>query len=401
MGKIKLLFQNNIKLFAQKKILISSAIIFPIIFFILFSLIFISHDDVSKIPIAVIDEDQTELSSDTMMRLKDNDALKIMSTDIGEAHKLLNSNRIEGIFILKEGFDKGITSSSYEGIIKLIYLDSSPIGPALSDIIASDIMMPIAVYKAANQSEIFGKDYGYTDMFDKTVAIGYKLINEAYFDMPIDSQVVMPKTLLEQDIDIQKILRVNTTIGYSLIVLSFVLMFINGHLIGQWQIKRRLIVSGFKAYHFYIADTLSFIATGFLIMLLQIIVLIIGLRITNLNVVITLLYAMSLHVILLSQLVLLLTSLIQDKSKYQSIIAPLLFILGLVGGAFWSTEVLSKDIIQIVQLSPIYWTLQWISDSLVHLKSSGHYLQYFAYIFILLIGSIGVYQYRINKLQNP
>lgn len=401
MGKIKTIIINNIKLFSQKRLLLLSAIVFPVLFFFLFSMIFISHEDVDKIPIAIIDEDQTELSSDTMMRLRDNHALKIMSTELEEANRLLNSNRIEGIFILKEGFEEGLIASSYENSVALIYLESSPIGPALSDIIASDMMMPIAVYKAANQAEIIGKDYGYNDMFEKTVAIGQTLIRDAYFEMVIDSQVVIPRTLLEEAIDIQEILRINTTIGYSLIVFSFVLMFINGHMVGMWQIKKRLIISGYKAYHFYIADTLSFILTGFILMLCQIIILIIGLKITQLEVIITMMYAMTLHVVFLSQLVLLLTSLIQDKSKYQSVIAPLLFLLGLLGGAFWSTEVLSDDIIQLVQISPIYWTLQWIGDSLIHLESKGHHLQYILYIIVFTLSSIGVYQYRINKLQNP
>lgn len=401
MGKINIILKNNLKLFFQKKWLIVSALLFPLMFFALFSLLFISYEGIHQIPIAVIDDDATPLSSDTMMQLKDNPALHVRTTTLKEAHQLLRNQKIEGIFILKSGFEKGIMTSEYQNIIQLIYLDDSPIGPALSDIIASDIMTPLTLYKAANEASKIGSTYGYDHLFDNTVRIGKTLIHESYFSMPIDSQIIMPKTLIEQDIDSQKLLRVNTTIGYCVVVMTFILMFINSQLVDGWSVKKRLMVSGFKSYHFYLGDTIAFVISGSIIMMLQVLLLVVGLKIHQPHAIIHMIAALTCHVILISQLVLLLTALFKKKTTYQSLIAPLIFIMGLLGGAFWSTDVLSQSLLPIIRLSPIYWTLKWINYGMMPVTSQDQPLQYAGYIVFVLLLTIGIYHYKQNKLRNP
>jgi len=400
MGKIILLTKHNIKLFFQKKALVVLSIIFPIIFFMFFSILFTNYDDIDKIPIAVIDQDNTDLSKKIMTSLDRNIALKVISHQLEESEKLLKNNRIEAIFILTEGFEEAIKTTNYDNSVDLIYLDKSNIGPALSDIVASDLMMPISIYKAANQSKKYEKTHDYKNMYDKTQFIGEQLVEESFFEMPIISTVVVPYQQVDHEINITKVLTVNTTIGYSIVVFSFVILFINGHLMDGWSSKKRLLVANISPIQMYIADNLSILFTGLVILIAQVIIFVIGLGIRDIHAISTMVISLSLHIVFLSQLIIILTSLLQSKTKYQGIIAPLLFILGMLGGAFWSTELLSNDIIKFIQITPIYQTLTWIKNSLLHMGTPD-YAYYCMFLFGMIIISWSIYFMKVRKLRHP
>jgi hypothetical protein len=402
MGKIKILVSINIKLFFQKRLLVLATLLFPVLFYIFFSIIFTNYDDVSKIPVTVIDEDHTIVSTQVMDNLTSNMALKIVSADYKEAVKLLDNNRIEAIFILTKGFEDKIKHSDYTEAIQLVHLDKSAIGPALSDIIASEVMMSVAVYKAANESLLFETTHGYEELFRKTEAKGLQLVEDSFFDMGVNSTVLTPHAQLEEEFDVSTLLKINTTLGYSLIVFSFSLMFSNGHLIDQWQLKKRLIMSGYKSIHFFISELATIIITGILIVIIMIAITIMGLGLTNISTILTIATTLILHILFMSQLILVLTTVMKDKTKYQSIIAPIIFILGLLGGAFWSTELLSDSVIVIAKLSPIYWSLELIKNSMLQqVHSSSILLNYLFFVVMMLPITFSIYRFNISKLSNP
>jgi len=399
MDKIKILLQQNIKLFFKNRILVLTTLLFPIVFYVFFSVLFTSYDDVHKIPVAVIDHDQSRISIDIMDKLNHHHALNVTTPDLKEAEKLLENNRIEAIFILKEGFEDKIKASDYEDAIQLIHLDKSAVGPALSDILASEVMMPIAVYKAANESLRFEKSHDYQSLFTKTEAKGYQLIEDSYFEMSVESSVIVPNAQMEESLDIANLLKLNTTIGYSLIVLTIALMFANGYLIDNWSLKERLVTIGYRSVHLYLGEWLSVFLTGSIIILIQLFILYFGLDISFSSLKVIAL-ALILHIIFLSHLVIVISSFTRDKRKYQSIIAPLIFFLGLLGGAFWTTELLSESVLFIARLSPIYWTLNIIKDSMLQYNQDTNVLlNYFLVILSISPIILGIYsrQYKANK----
>jgi ABC-type polysaccharide/polyol phosphate export permease len=402
MGKIKILVSINIKLFFQKRLLVLATLLFPVLFYIFFSIIFTNYDDVSKIPVTVIDEDHTIVSIQVMDNLTSNMALKIVPADYKKAVKLLDNNRIEAIFILTKGFEDKIKQSDYTEAIQLVHLDKSAIGPALSDIIASEVMMSVAVYKAANESLLFETTHGYKELFKKTETKGLQLVEDSFFDMGVNSTVLTPRAQLEEEFDVSTLLKINTTLGYSLIVFSFSLMFSNGHLIDQWQLKKRLIMTGYKSIHFFISELSTIIITGILIVIIMIAITIMGLGLTNISTILTIATTLILHILFMSQLILVLTTVMKDKTKYQSIIAPIIFILGLLGGAFWSTELLSDSVIVIAKLSPIYWSLELIKNSMLQqVHSSSILLNYLIFVVMMLPITFIIYRFNISKLSNP
>ncbi|MBI9015242.1 MAG: ABC transporter permease [Clostridiales bacterium] len=404
MEKIIILTRTNMSIFFKNKVLLVITLLLPILFYIFFSLIFTEYEDINRIPIAVLDEDHTILSNDVMTALQNNQSLKVLTTDLKESNRYLKNNRIEAIFVLKKGFESAIQRTDTDGIIKLIYLDKSAIGPALSDIIASDVMMQLAIYKAANQAVFYGDKYGYDNLYDKTVAVGTAFVDESYFNMAIETRIITPNTQLEETINITKILKANTTFGYSIIVFSFILMFSNGYLFENQETNKRLMMSGYKDHHIYFSQLLSIILCGLIIVVIQSVLMTFGMGIIDLTTFVTILITLSLHVVFLANLVLMLSIIVKNKTSYQSIIAPILFLLGLIGGAFWSTELLSKSIAFVSYVSPIYWSLKIMNASILtnqSINSLEILLSYFGFTIILTIISLSIFKQAQHKIRHP
>ncbi len=407
MEKIISLTKLQSRIFFKNKVLIIVSILFPIIFSTFFSLIFTNYDDVNKIPIAVIDNDNSNLSEEVIHNLKENNSINATLTDLDKAMSLIKSNRIEAIFIFKNGFERLITTSEYEQSISVLYLDKSAVGPALGDIVASDIMTSLSIYKAANTAVEYNKQYNLNsnDIYNKTVATGELFVKESLFEMKTDITILTPSSDIINDINMDRILKTNITFGFTLIILSFVILFANGHIIEPYNVNttKQLISYGYKTYDLYLGNILSIFITGSLIVFGQLIFFIVGLKIYNIVSILTLLIILLLHLLFLSNFVVLFTSLLKNKVKYQSIIAPILFLLGLLGGAFWSVEFLSKDIRWVSYLSPIYWSLKVMNGTILGqqgLNVPTIILLYSLFIILLTAISTILYNLFIRQLRS-
>lgn len=368
MGKIIALIEAYLRIFLKKKWLILFTIAFPVLFFIFFSMVFTNYEDVNKIPIGLVDEDQTLLSHHVGRQLLENPAIKIVSSDYDESLKLLKNNRIEAIFILKQGYADHIQTSAIDNAIDLIYLDKSSIGPTLGDIIASAAISDIAIFKAATTGERYGQKFGYENLYDTIIINGYNFIAANQFEMTIHSTVRTPQALLDEDINIQRILKLNITFGFTLVVLSFVILFSNSHFIDDRQsgVFNKLIASGYHSHHLFISQFLSILISAVTVVIIQMILYSFGLGLLSLRAVLIMGVVFILHIVFLTNLITILTVFIKDKTKYQSLIAPLIFFLGLIGGAFWSIEFLSGSFQWLSYFSPFYWSLRMLNGVMLN-----------------------------------
>lgn len=403
MGKINAIYQAYIKIFFQKKWLVFFSIVFPIIFFIFFSFIFTNYDDVNKIPIGLINEDQSVMSTRIINALKDNDALKVISEDPLESDKLLKNNRIEAIFIFKEGFEEAIMTTTFDQSIQLIYLDKSSIGPTLGDIIASEVITDLAIYKSANTGLIYEKRYDLNDIFDQIVYTGKAFVDKNHFEMEVDTIVRGPKSLIDEDLNIQKILKLNITFGFTLVVFTLVMFFAHSHLIdSKTSLTDRLYPAGYTYKEIFFGEYAAVYISALLIAFIQLLIFIIGLNFYGFKQIIL----MAITLVLLSgfsvNMILMLTLNLRNKTKYQSFITPFVFFLGLIGGAFWSTEFLSSSFKWVSYGSPFYWSLKLLNG--VVLNQETHYIKIISVFLlfnivlsIITLSSYKLHYYRIRK----
>lgn len=398
MEKINLLLKYYLRLFLKNKVLLIFSIIFPLIFYIFFSMIFTDYEAVNKVPIAVIDEDQSQLSQKMLSNLSNHQAINLRTTDKEEAFKLIERNFIEAIFILKEGFQENLKDSNFDGSIQLIYLDKSNIAPAMGDIVASAIITDLAIYKAANTSKQFEARYTLDNLFSKTEKKGYELLETNSFEMTVESQVKKPNSLLKEDINIQKFLKSHVTLGFSLVVFSFVFLFSSSYIIDskKYGVEEKLLTIGFKSHHLFWGQWTTLLVCAFLMSFFQVIFMIINFKLFDLNQILLLLLTYGLHSFFLINLTLIFTRLINQKHKYQSLLAPLIFLLGLVGGAFWSVELLSDTFQWASNLSPFYWSLNLLDQMILNVMNES-YLNIILYylIFNLAFLSLNLVFYHL------
>ena len=396
-GKIKTLVLTYNKIFFKNKPLLLFSIVFPILFYMFFTLIFTNYDDIQKVPIGVIDQDQSQLSQKMLDDLLDHPSLSVETTSLSEADHMIKRNKIEAIFIIKPGFEDGIKASDYAASIQLVYLDKSNIGPALGDIFASSIISDLAIYKAANMSVLYEKRYGLEPLFEKTESMGYDLLESNTFEMTVISEVLKPGAVENETLDIQSILKSHTTFGFSLVVFSFIFLFANSFLIDNKAlgIEKKLITLGYKSHELFLGQWLSLAVTGLFMTCFQIIFIMIAFRITLFSQIILILLTYLMHYLLLINITMLLTRAITSKNRYQSLAAPLIFILGLTGGAFWSVELLSDSFLWASNISPFYWSLKLLDGMMLTGKDaqlSKILLAYLSFNGIFLCINISFYR---------
>lgn len=393
MDRIKALIQVNLKIYFQRQLLAWVTFIFPVLFFIFFSWLFTDYDNVDSIPIGLIDEDQSFLSQQVFQALQENPSLNVYDVSFQQASKDLEYNRIEAIVTLKSGFEKGIENNDYKEIVRLTYLDKSVIAPALTDILVSDMLTYVTLYKSANLGITYENRYDLENLYNKIVEEGQRLVEDEHFEMSVITQVVTPEEAIVIDTNISKLLKYNTTIGYSLMILAFILMISQSHLLENRPIKSRLLQSGYKRSQVFLGDLISIIIIGSIITFVQVITLWIGLKLTFVSTLIMTL-ALLAFVILLSLLIMLLTTFIKRKVVYQSMITPLLFVFGLIGGAFWSTELLAESFKKVAMISPIYWTLSAIHHSLLIMYQKSFTILLFYALSLVIFYGITYHCYR-------
>ena len=402
MEKINLLVKYYFNLFLKNKVLLIFSIIFPLVFYIFFSMIFTDYENVNEVPIAVIDEDLSQLSQKMLSNLSNHKAINLRTTDKDEAFKLLERNFIEAIFILKEGFQEKLKQSNFDGSIQLIYLDKSNIAPAMGDIVASAIISDLAIYKAANTSKQFESKYHLDNLFSKTEMKGYELLESNTFEMTIESQVKKPNSLLKEEINIQKLLESHVTLGFSLVVFSFVFLFSSSYIIDskKYGIEEKLLTMGFKSYHLFWGQWTSLLACALLMSFFQIAFIIVNFKLFDIKQIQILLFTYGLHSLFLINLTLIFTRLINQKHKYQSLLAPLIFLLGLVGGAFWSVELLSDTFQWASNLSPFYWSLNLLDQMILNVMNQRYLvimLYYLIFNFVFLSLNLVFYHLYFKK----
>lgn len=145
--------QLDLKLFLYNKLAIGVLASLVIIFGILTSGLSRELDKVSGIPIGIVDQDQTELSTEVVTKLKTMDGLVVKEAQQVKLEKELESGRIMALFILKEGYESRVKRCQVKNLITLQYLEGSKYASIISDIVAGAMMNQICLYKGIEYYE--------------------------------------------------------------------------------------------------------------------------------------------------------------------------------------------------------------------------------------------------------
>ncbi|MGE7781807.1 ABC transporter permease [Peribacillus sp. NPDC097264] len=105
------------------------------------------------IPIAIVDEDQTDFSGNLIKQMELQQRIVVKETSFDEADTLLSRNEVDSIFVLKKGFQAHILDDKRKESIELWTSPTSIASGIVREVVASEVTKVTSSVKAANRVE--------------------------------------------------------------------------------------------------------------------------------------------------------------------------------------------------------------------------------------------------------
>lgn len=104
-----------------------------------------------EIPIALVDEDRTELSITIAKRMKDQAKIHIHEVSSEQANRMLLRNDVDSVFVIKKGFQEKLLHEQRENTIEIWVTPSSMAVGIVKEVMASEVVRLTSNIKASEQ----------------------------------------------------------------------------------------------------------------------------------------------------------------------------------------------------------------------------------------------------------
>lgn len=381
MDKWFLLIHMRLRLMGQNRKLLALVLLGPVLVALFTGTIFKDFTGMQAVPIALIDEDDSGLSREIVLAVQEHSALQVVTEDMSEAIRLLERSEVEAIFTIRRDFSAQVMDGSYDEVIQLTFLDQNYIAVALGDILAREVMPHVTRHAAANRALALTGDEG---AYDKTLDKVAQLLTADQFELKLRDQLVNPDKGNPLSADAPDVLPTRLTAGFSLIAAALFISygavsFIReraqhtltrgrsaglpvywGWFAGQVVVAVAILLIQWPAYLRVVPAKHLFSPQAFLVLVC--------------------------YGIAMAGFTLLAGSAMKNPVLCQSVIAPGIFFMGLIGGAFWSLEYIPTTVKWISWLSPMYWGLEGLLNAWLY---SGNWSQTGLSCLVLLVMGLG------------
>lgn len=361
----------RIKILLQNKALLFISIIIPLLFFYFIGVIFNSSEDYSKIPISIIDEDNSDYSKEIINNISENELLRIVNVSLDKAFNLLYKNRIEAIYVFNRGLKEKILNEKLDEIVEVHYLHDSFLATGISDIIGGEILPFIGDVKAAKKVVRTYKKNNvndYENAFNKSLEYSSKLWEDKEFTLPITFKNRLPNSEDETYLNINTdVVHKQSLLGLSLVFSTIYLMFCSATIIKEREsyVYNRLKVIGYKLWEINLSNLIGIFIVGILLLNIHFVSFFRFIEVKNSVSILNGLLVYIAFIFCISSLVMLLTKLFSNGIALQSFALPFVIFIALLGGCIFSIELLPKKAIIFSKITPTYWGIDGLYKSLV------------------------------------
>ncbi|MFJ7748167.1 ABC transporter permease [Peribacillus sp. NPDC097295] len=105
------------------------------------------------VPIAIVDEDQTDFSRNVIKQMEVQQRIVVKETSFDDADILLSRNEVDSIFVFKKGFQEHILKDERKETIELWTSPTSIASGIVREVVASEVTKLTSSVKAANRVE--------------------------------------------------------------------------------------------------------------------------------------------------------------------------------------------------------------------------------------------------------
>ncbi len=380
------LINSEIKRILNKK----SFVIIFCIFLILSLLAIVKYKDGIKVDysveISVLDEDNSLRSKEFIEKLNANSAIKIVENkenSVEYLETMIKKSEINAGIVIPKNFFENLPDSKME----LIYSDLDVLAPALIDIISQDFINDVCERTMYNKIK---NQYSEKEA-DKAVKEFTDLKKESFFDLEVIKEPYNALSGLKSKASIDEINGLRTIFMY---VITFNLLFVGLSLQLFRQESRHLIsrmqVANKANRRYYISSSVVFSMLLITIPLLSCISIAFLLDM-KFSYLLFLIFSCLVCSLFIYSIMTLLTSLIKEENIAFSLNVILIIFLSMVGGAFFSIDIMPEEVIKIVSKSPFYLISETFYETV-----DGNIESIFTTLFYLLL-SLGIFSLNLKR----
>jgi len=133
------IFKNRLKIIFSDKLFIAAVILIPLAMSLIMGYIQ-RREKLGYIPVAVADEDQTDVTRLLIERFSDVEGIQVTLTGRDQALKLIREESVEAAIILYEGFTKRLYEGDFTEIVEIIKSPSTVSVDLLEEIFAAEVI---------------------------------------------------------------------------------------------------------------------------------------------------------------------------------------------------------------------------------------------------------------------
>ena len=166
---------HRLIILTKQPLLLALNILVPVVLAFLGGFFFHASTMEIRVPIALVDEDQSEYSQLVIARLQQDSAVRVLVLKREQAEQLLRRNKVDSIFVFQNGFEQKLLKNE-DYVIKIVKTPVSIASGLIREVVASQILRLSSNVLAANyvvakyrelglpaQQEVWKEAWEYTD----------------------------------------------------------------------------------------------------------------------------------------------------------------------------------------------------------------------------------------------
>lgn len=318
----------------------------------LFQAIFMNNANLTAVPIALVDEDQSASSKQVVSGILSKSVLNTSTMNFDTATEALNNHRVEAIVRIKTGFQKALVVGQYTELIDLIYLDRSTAAPALTDVLAGAVLREATVYNAISLVK----------RYDTSDAAAYEIEKKVRDSIAIQEYSLSIETAIQTpsltDQKVAKIpfetqLPLRLTLGY-VVFIAFLHAALQAAALSKELNSpafQRLLVAGYPPMVYTITSVLL-PAIGFSLLYGAILILFFYISGITSQTLLFMPVHLSLALALWFLMILTIALLFKGKASLYTFLLPIVVTTGLISGCFWPLDFINQSLLKPLSFLP-------------------------------------------------
>ncbi|MGI6776521.1 MAG: ABC transporter permease [Acetivibrionales bacterium] len=329
-------------------------------------------EKLNTIPVAVVDEDNSSYSQLLLKRLSEKDRLEVIATNRPDALKMLEKNRLEQVFIIKEGFEERIIEGNSSRIIDFLKAPSSYTSEYVGEVFAGEVIRLVTNNSAAN--------WVMDKYMELDIPVDGKLREEVagFADSQWEPEPLMTVDYIEtgsmeeMDGNVGFMSVSASTTGIMVFFIMLYILFSSGWLVEE-RINgtlRRLAAGSDALFYSFCGSVAAMVVSALLQVALFCLItrLVFGVPLFahGLSYLLIIVYILS-----VVSICMFLSSILRTPAQLQACAPAFTLLTGFLGGCFWNIGQLPGKLKLLSRLTPQGWTLEGINNLAVYVGDAG------------------------------